>query len=53
MQDRDKHPSYGVVNIGRVSGLRTLFRSQLQHHNWIELTISEAEVIRDLNAHDM
>lgn len=50
--NRESHPSYGVINIHRVSGLRTLFRSQLNHHNWIELTISEAEVIQDLKAYD-
>lgn len=45
-KNRDKHPSHGVVRIGRVSanpGVR-LFRSSLTHHHFITLTVCRAHM---------
>lgn len=47
-----RHPSWGKVNISRVSGHTTLFRSALTHHNYIEMTISKAKVVDTTGASD-
>lgn len=38
--------------MSRVSGSTNLFRSSLNHHNWIELTISNAVVVENSGASD-
>lgn len=48
-EDRKTHPSYGLISWGRVSGQQTLFMSPLEHHNYIEVTISEAATYRSIN----
>lgn len=50
--DRKSHESWGKINVSRVSGCTNLFRSSLKHHNWIELTISNAVVVDDTGTHD-
>ena len=48
----DRHPSWGKINISRVSGQATLFRSSLQHNHFISLTISKARVVDSGGASD-
>ena len=46
----DTHPAFGVAVVTRSSGSsRTLFQSDLQHHETITLRIETAERVRDLN----
>ncbi|KIA73373.1 hypothetical protein ANMWB30_23000 [Arthrobacter sp. MWB30] len=49
---RETHPAFATASVLRRSGTpRTLFQSDLRHHETITLTIHEAERTRDLN-HD-
>jgi hypothetical protein len=48
----DTHPSFGVIQISRVSGSTTLFRSSLKHQQYIALRICRAEVLDTGGAHD-
>ena len=46
----DTHPSYAVVNLSRPSGTgRNLFGSSIRHSHTICLTISHAEITRNLS----
>lgn len=47
-----KHPSFGVMQISRVHGMTTLFRSSLTHQNFIELRICRASVMDGGAGHD-
>lgn len=48
--NREKHPSYGMLQFCRVSGGTTaLFGSSLQHKNTIKMYLREGEVSRELN----
>ena len=38
----ETHPSYGVIGVTRVFGRGVLFGSEVQHHNFIKISISEA-----------
>lgn len=38
----ETHPSYGVIGVSRVSGRGFLFGSEVQHHNFLKVSISEA-----------
>jgi hypothetical protein len=38
----ETHPSYGVIGISRVSGKGVLFGSEVTHHHFLKITISEA-----------
>lgn len=40
-----EHPSWAVVQVGRVSGLADLFGSALQHQHYIKLSIGRAQKI--------
>ena len=40
-----KHPAFGVIGVGRVSGHTRLFGSDFTHHNYISLRISTAKTI--------
>lgn len=47
---RETHPSFATASLSRVRGTpRTLFQSDLQHSETINLTIEEADRTRDLN----
>lgn len=50
MENRDTHPSYGLLGINRTqtTGAR-LFQSELNHRQYITLTIRRAERARDLH----
>lgn len=48
----DRHPSWGKINVTRVSGHANLFRSSLRHHHFISLTINKARVVDRGGAHD-
>lgn len=48
----DTHPSWGKINVTRVSGQTNLFRSSLQHQHFISLSISRAKVVESGGAHD-
>ena len=41
------HPSYGGIQISRVSGGATLFDSELNHQHYIELRIKRAHISED------
>lgn len=45
MSKQTEHPSYGMLQISRVNGTTTLFRSSLEHHNYIVLKVCRAEVL--------
>jgi hypothetical protein len=47
-----QHPSFGVIQISRVHGMTTLFRSSLTHQNFIELRICRASVMDTGGGHD-
>lgn len=47
----ESHPAFATVRTSRVTGLHSLFGSEIQHEHVIELTISTATRKRDLN-HD-
>ncbi len=47
-----KHPSYGLVRLGRVSGQTILFGSNVQHQHYISLTISTAKLSRNKDTHE-
>lgn len=52
--DNETHPSFGMASVNRIhSGPpgEALFDSELRHHEFVELRISDAERKRDLN-HD-
>lgn len=51
--ERYAHPAFGVVQVGRVSGYSTLFRSEFRHQHYITLTISGAELNRSLSNDDV
>lgn len=40
-----EHLFYGAVQVGRVQGNRSLFRSAVMHSNYINLAFSEVEQI--------
>ena len=45
-----KHPSFGIIRFSRVNGQsKYLFGSEIQSDNFIELTISEGEMKRDMS----
>src|SRR5579871_4276223 len=46
----EHHPAFGMCRISRISASpgRTLFQSDLQHREYIQLTITEAERRREL-----
>ncbi len=44
-----EHESFGLIRIGQVQGQTELFGSSVQHHNWIELTITRATKHRNLH----
>ena len=47
---KEKHESYGLIGISRVSGgPGNLFGSSIKHHNFITLRIKRAESNRDLH----
>ena len=45
----DKHESYGMIGINRVSGATHLFGSEAQHHSFIRIEIRRAEMRRSLS----
>jgi len=45
----EKHPAYGTVSLGRISGNTRLFGSDIKHLNWVHLTIKTAKLRRDLH----
>lgn len=47
----EQHPAYGTICANRVSGQTALFQSDFWHSGYIKVTISRAEVVRDLS-HD-
>jgi len=51
MEETKTHPSYGMLEINRVSSspAQTLFGSSMRHSQMIQLTIKEADVTRGLN----
>jgi len=44
----EEHPSYGTIQVGRVSGRTHLFDSEAEHQNFIHVTITRASVARAL-----
>lgn len=48
----ERHPSWGKINVSRVSGQTNLFRSSLKHHHFISLSISKAKVVDSGGASD-
>jgi len=44
-----EHPAYAMIGASRVSGLTTLFGSDFEHHNFLTITISRAELHRGLS----
>lgn len=44
-----KHPAYGVVRISNPQGIRTLFGSDTEHNDYIELEIAPAKLKRGLH----
>ena len=49
-ENKDKHPSYGMLQFSRTSGGSTsLFGSSIQHRNTIRMYLREGEVERGLN----
>lgn len=50
MSEREKHPSFAVIDISRTSGnSRALFGSSIKHDHTIRITIAPASVKRQLN----
>lgn len=50
MSEREKHPSFAVIDISRTSGnSRSLFGSSIKHDHTIRITIAPASVKRQLN----
>src|SRR5271157_1249307 len=45
----DKHESYGMIGINRVSGATNLFGSEALHHSFIRIEIRRAEMRRSLS----
>jgi hypothetical protein len=43
------HPSFGVLQVRRVSGFTKLFASDFKHRHFISLTLRQARVRRDLS----
>lgn len=46
---RETHPSYGVVQVSRVSGNTLLFNTNFTHHNFVSLSISTADMTRSIS----
>lgn len=44
-----EHPAFGMIRAARVSGQTTLHGSDYEHRNWIEVTITHGDLIRNLN----
>lgn len=44
----ERHPSYGVVKVGRVSGFASLFMSPFRHQHYMTLTVQRAAKHRSL-----
>jgi hypothetical protein len=47
-EQRINHSSFGQINFSRVSGTQRFYGSELKQHSYIELTICESELSRDL-----
>lgn len=45
----ERHPSFGMISAHRVSGTTHLFDSEIEHHQWMVLSIHPADRRRDLN----
>lgn len=45
----ETHPAYALLRVSRVSGQRSLFKSEIQHQHYISLTLTRASIKRDLN----
>jgi len=45
----EMHESWLLVRASRVQGSTTLFDSDIQHHHWIEVSVSRCQRKRDLN----
>lgn len=43
------HPAFGQIVAHRISGTRALYGSDFLHNNYVEITIAESELIRDLS----
>lgn len=50
---RKSHPSFGVINLSRVSGHVALFGSATRHSNFIALSIKVADAISDPTSGEM
>lgn len=49
-ENRETHPSYGLLQISRISGgVGNLFGSSIEHHGSIRLRVSRASICRDLH----
>ncbi len=49
-ENRETHPSYGLIQISRISGgIGPLFGSSIDHHGSIRLRVSRASICRDLH----
>lgn len=46
-ETRETHPSYGCIQVSRVSGHTALFGSSILHNSFVAITIHKAEMIRD------
>jgi predicted component of type VI protein secretion system len=46
---RETHPAYAMVGAARVCGSTLLFGSDLQHQNYMEITVRKADIQRDLS----
>ena len=44
-----KHPSFGNITVGRISGQTHLFGSDVKHQHFVEISIREGEVRRHLS----
>jgi len=45
-----RHPAYGQIQLHRVSGAKTLFASDFNHHSFIRMTVSPAKLRRSLSS---
>ena len=47
--DSQEHPSFGLLQFNRISGVARFFGSELAHDSYIKMTVSEAVVERKYN----
>lgn len=51
MEQSHTHPSFGLISFNRINGTNTFYGSELKQDNYIEMTVKNSEIVRELT-HD-